>query len=216
MPLPKPLSKQQILAAMSQTKSNRAACRYLNCSYIHYKKWAKFYEATEEGYPNLFEQHKNQSGKGIPKFLTNSKKKPALLDIIEGRVPMTNFTPEKMKQRLIEEGFLKEECGMCGFHERRVSDYKIPIILHFKDKNKKNYRIENLEFLCYNCYYLSVSDIFSSKDLQQIEDHKPVYGTTNEVNFEMDDYTLQRMRELGLYDPPRGESDDDYDLVSRL
>jgi hypothetical protein len=212
MPQPKPLSKQQILAAMSQTKSNRAACRYLNVSYIHYKRYAKIYEATEEGYPNLFEQHKNQSGKGIPKFLPNKKKQPALLDIIEGRVPMVHFTPEKMKKRLIEEGFLKEECYMCGFHERRVSDYKIPIILHFKDKNKKNYRMENLEFLCYNCYYLSVSDIFTSKDLQQLEDHKPLKGTTDEINFEMDDYTVQRMKELGLYDPPT----DDYDLVSRL
>ncbi len=216
MPLPKPLSKQQILAAMSQTKSNRAACRYLNCSYIHYKKWAKFYEATEEGYSNLFEQHKNQSGKGIPKFLTNSKKKPALLDIIEGRVAMTNFTPEKMKQRLIEEGFLKEECGVCGFHERRISDYKMPIILHFKDKNKKNYRMENLEFLCYNCYYLSIGDIFTGKDLTQLEDHKQVYNTTEAIDFQMDDYTLQRMKELGLYDPPKEDSDDDYDLVSRL
>ena len=135
-----------------------------------------------------------------------------MLDIIEGRVPMVHFTPEKMKKRLIEEGFLKEECYMCGFHERRVSDYKIPIILHFKDKNKKNYRMENLEFLCYNCYYLSVSDIFTSKDLQQLEDHKPLKGTTDEINFEMDDYTVQRMKELGLYDPPT----DDYDLVSRL
>jgi hypothetical protein len=212
MPQPKPLSKQQILAAMSQTKSNRASARYLNVSYIHYKRYAKIYEATEEGYPNLFEQHKNQSGKGIPKFLPNKKKQPALLDIIEGRVPMVHFTPEKMKKRLIEEGFLKEECYMCGFHERRVSDYKIPIILHFKDKNKKNYRMENLEFLCYNCYYLSVSDIFTSKDLQQLEDHKPLKGTTDEINFEMDDYTIQRMKELGLYDPPT----DDYDLVSRL
>ena len=212
MPQPKPLSKQQILAAMSQTKSNRAACRYLNVSYIHYKRYAKIYEATEEGYPNLFEQHKNQSGKGNPKFIPNKKKQPALLDIIEGRVPMVHFTPEKMKKRLIEEGFLKEECYMCGFHERRVSDYKIPIILHFKDKNKKNYRMENLEFLCYNCYYLSVSDIFTSKDLQQLEDHKPLKGTTDEINFEMDDYTVQRMKELGLYDPPP----DDYDLVSRL
>jgi hypothetical protein len=212
MPQPKPLSKQQILAAMSQTKSNRASARYLNVSYIHYKRYAKIYEATEEGYPNLFEQHKNQSGKGIPKFLPNKKKQPALLDIIEGRVPMVHFTPEKMKKRLIEEGFLKEECYMCGFHERRVSDYKIPIILHFKDKNKKNYRMENLEFLCYNCYYLSVSDIFTSKDLQQLEDHKPLKGTTDEINFEMDDYTVQRMKELGLYDPPT----DDYDLVSRL
>ena len=216
MPLPRPLGKEQILAAMSQTKSNRAACRYLNCSYIHYKKWAKSYDATDPTYPNLFEQHKNQSGKGISKFLTNSKKKPALLDIIEGRVPMTNFTSEKMKKRLIEEGFLKEECGMCGFHERRVLDYKMPIILHFKDKNKRNYRMENLEFLCYNCYYLSIGDIFTGKDLTQLEDHKQVYSTTEAIDFQMDDYTLQRMKELGLYDPPKEDSDDDYDLVSRL
>jgi hypothetical protein len=57
-----------------------------------------------------------------------------------------------------------------------------------------------------------VSDIFTSKDLQQLEDHKPLKGTTDEINFEMDDYTVQRMKELGLYDPPT----DDYDLVSRL
>ena len=57
MPKAKPLSKQQILAAVNKTKSNRAAARYLGVSYIHYKKWAKNYEPTEEGYENLFEQH---------------------------------------------------------------------------------------------------------------------------------------------------------------
>jgi hypothetical protein len=216
MPLPKPLSKEQILAAMSQTLSNRSAARYLNVSYQHYKKWAKLYEATKEGYPSLFEQHLNQQGLGIAKYLKNSKKQPALLDIIEGRVPMTSHTPEKMKKRLIEEGFLNEECYNCGFHERRLLDYKVPIILHFKDNNKKNYRIENLEFLCYNCYYLTIGDIFTGKDLTQLEDHKPVSNTTEAINFEMDDYTLQRMKELGLYDPPKSDSDDDYDLVSRL
>ena len=30
----------------------------------------------------------------------------------------------------------------CGFKERRVFDYKMPLLLHFKDKNKKNYRKE--------------------------------------------------------------------------
>ena len=84
MPQAKPLSKQQILAAVNKTKSNRAAARYLGVSYIHYKKWAKNYEATKEGYENLFEQHKNQSGKGIPKFLNGGKKTPAIVDIIEG------------------------------------------------------------------------------------------------------------------------------------
>ena len=75
MPKAKPLSKEQIIAAMSQTLSNRAAARYLNVSYQHYKKWAKLYESNS--HDNLFEQHKNQSGKGIPKFLNGGKKIPA-------------------------------------------------------------------------------------------------------------------------------------------
>ena len=33
-----------------------------------------------------------------------------------------------------------EECSVCKFHERRVSDYKMPLLLNFKDGNKKNYR----------------------------------------------------------------------------
>ena len=72
MPKAKPLSKEMIVAAMNKTKSNRAAARYLNVSYVHYKRWAKIYEATEEGFDNLFDQHLNPSGKGIPKFLNNS------------------------------------------------------------------------------------------------------------------------------------------------
>jgi len=211
MPLPKPLGKEQIVAAMSQTRSCRAAARYMNVSYTHFKFWAKQYEATEEGYDNLFEQHKNPSGKGIPKFLKSSGKEPALLDIIEGRIDASSFAPEKIKYRLVSEGYLLEECSSCGFHERRVSDYKIPLLLHFKDKNKKNYRKENIEFLCYNCYYLSVGDIFTDKQVEAIEDHKPV--NTGEVNWDLDDYQLQRLKELGLGDI---EVDDDLDIVSRL
>jgi len=211
MPLPKPLGKEQIIAAMSQTRSCRAAARYMNVSYTHFKYWAKQYEATEEGYDNLFEQHKNPSGKGIPKFLKSSGKEPALLDIIEGRIDASSFSPEKIKYRLVSEGYLLEECSNCGFHERRVSDYKIPLLLHFKDKNKKNYRKENIEFLCYNCYYLSVGDIFTDKQVEAIEDHKPV--NTGEVSWDLDPYQLERLKELGLGDI---EADDDLDIVSRL
>ncbi len=56
MPLPKPLTKEQIIAAMGVTKSNRAAARWLNVSYIHYKKWAKNYKDEETG-KTLFEKH---------------------------------------------------------------------------------------------------------------------------------------------------------------
>jgi hypothetical protein len=212
MPDPKPLSKEDILRAMNVTQSNRAAARYLHVSYIHYKKWAKNYDATESGYKSLFEQHLNQSGKGIPKFLKGSGKEPALLDIIEGRVDASSFSPDKLKYRLITEGYLAEECATCGFHERRVSDYKMPLLLHFKDNNKKNYRQENIELLCYNHYFLTVGDIFSDKQIKGIEDHVPTYES--EVTWEMDDYTRQRLEELGLVDKPK-DDDDPYSLVSR-
>ena len=207
MPKAKPLSKEQILAAMSQTKSNRAACRYLNVSYIHYKKWAKLYES--DTHDNLFEQHKNQCGKGIPKFLRGKGKEPALIDIIEGRVDASSFSPDKIKYRLITEGHLLEECSMCKFKERRVSDYKMPLLLHFKDGNKKNYRKENIELLCYNHYFLTVGDIFTDKQIKGIEDHKPV--NQSEVKWELDDYQLSQLEKLGL-----GDNKDEEDYISRI
>ena len=207
MPKAKHLGKEMILAAMSQTKSNRAACRYLNVSYIHYKRWAKLYES--DTHKDLFEQHKNQSGKGIPKFLRSKGKEPALIDIIEGRVDASSFSPDKIKYRLITEGHLLEECNTCEFKERRVSDYKMPLLLNFKDNNKKNYRKENIELLCYNHYFLTVGDIFTDKQIKGIEDHKPV--NQSEVKWELDDYQLKQLEKLGL-----GNSTKDEDYISRI
>jgi len=212
MPEAKPLSKEDILRAMNVTMSNKAAARYLHVSYIHYKKWAKIYDATEEGYPNLFEQHKNQAGKGIPKFLRADGPEPALIDIIEGRVDASSFNPDKLKYRLITEGYLAEECAVCKFHERRVSDYKIPLLLNFKDNNKKNWNKDNIELLCYNHYFLQVGDIFTDKQIKGIEDHVPTYQS--EVEWEMDDYTRKRLEELGLADK-KIDDNDPYSLVSR-
>lgn len=212
MPNPKPLSKTQILAAMAKTKSNMASARYLHVSYQHYKKYAKNYEATEEGYDNLFDQHKNQSGKGIPKFLSNGKKDPALLDIIEGRISPSHFNPSKIKYRLIEEGYLEEECSVCKFNERRVLDYKVPLLLHFKDKNGNNYSQNNIELLCYNHYFLYVGDVFSSTDENQIESHTPLNKTTERVEWELDQYHLDRLKELGLTD----DTPDEDQYISRI
>jgi transposase len=206
MPKAKPLSKQQIQAAMNKTKSNRAAARYLGVSYIHYKKWAQNYDS--ETHENLFEQHKNQSGKGIPKFLNGSVKQPAVLDIIEGRVDPSHFTASKIRDRMIGEGYLDDCCSHCSFNERRVLDYKVPLIMNFKDGNKKNYKLDNVELLCYNCYFLTVGDIFNDKQIQTMEEHKPV--NEGKVDWEIDDYHLQRLKELGL------EDTDELDLISRI
>jgi hypothetical protein len=164
---------------------------------------------------SLFDVHKNQCGKGIPKFLSNSqfsKNDPAILDVIEGRVDASHFNPQKLKYRMITDGYLKEECANCGFHERRVSDYKTPLIMHFKDGNKQHYGLNNIEMLCYNCYYLMVGDVFDNKQLDGLEDHKPTYNS--QVDWELDDYTKQRLIELGLEKPKPIE--DGSEFISRL
>jgi hypothetical protein len=50
--------------------------------------------------------------------------------------------------------------------------------------------------------------------LRQLEEHKPLRVTTEEINFQLDDYQVQRLRELGLYDPPK--IDNPYELVSKF
>ena len=213
MPAAKPISKDMCLTAMDKTKSVKAAARYLNCSYHHLKRYMKLYVDEETG-KTLFDKHKNQQGKGIPKFLRASGKEPALMDIIEGKINPASFSPDKLKYRLTTEGYLEERCGNCGFTEHRVTDHKVPLILHFKDKNKLNYNLNNIEFLCYNCYFLFIGEVFSERDIKKLEDNKSVTKTTDAVDMQLDDYHLQRLKELGLDGENPTDDDDPYNLVS--
>lgn len=204
-------TKDQILAGMKATLSVRACARNLGCSYQHLKKWMKIYYG-EDG-RTLFEIHKNPHGKGINKWLGRGGKEPPLIELIEGRLDISSFTPAKIKSRLIIEGLLQECCANCGFCERRVVDFKIPLLLHFKDKNKKNYRKENISLLCYNCYFLYYADIFSDKEIIQLEDHVPNQAENREVlKFELDPYQQEQLEKLGLSKPDT--SGDAYSLVS--
>ena len=83
--------------------------------------------------------------------------------------------------------------------------------MHFKDGNKKNYRAENLELLCYNCFFLRVGDVFENKQIQGLEDHVTIYKQ-EEPNWELDEYQLQRLKELGLAD----EEPEQDNFISRL
>ena len=88
----------------------------------------------------------------------------------------------------------------------------MPLILHFKDKNKQHYRLDNLEMLCYNYYFLSVGNIFTNKQIEGMEDHVPT--RENLPDWEIDDYQKQRLTELGLYEPK--PLDDGSEFISRL
>ena len=200
MPAAKTYSREDILRAMRFTKSNRAAARYLGCSYQHYKPYAKLFrvEESDPHSPTLFEIHKNQSGKGIPKFLPNRRKEPNVKLIFETGTGWESFTPEKIKARGVAEGYLKEQCYHCGFAERRVTDYKTPLLLNFKDGNRNNYLTDNLELLCYNDYFLLVADPLTPDQVRHIEDNTTVKAVSHD--WDLDEAHLENMKALGILD----------------
>ena len=212
MPKAKPLTKQDLLRAMEYTKSIRAAANYLGCSYQHVKPYFKIYRVDDNdpNSPTLFEVHYNQKGKGIPKFLPQTKKDPTVKLILEGGDGWQSFTPEKIKVRAINEGFLKECCDKCGFSERRVLDYKVPLLLTFRNNNKADYRLENLQLLCYNCYFLFVGNVFTDGQLQDIESNRE--AKEKSFDWQLDDKQIENMKSLGLWD----EEADEDSLIARL
>jgi len=210
MPRPsKIIPKEDIERAQLRTRSNMAAARYLRVSYDHYKKYAKMYK-NEEGV-TLLEAHKNQQGKGIPKFALKGKDKIPLMDLLEGRVPIEHFEAQEIKRRIIFEGLIEEKCAKCNFSERRITDTKVPVILNFIDGNKKNWHLDNLEFLCYNCSFLYAASPIEEKQAEAMENY--VKTRNDEPDWELDQAHIEHLKSLGLYDE---ESDDGSEYISRL
>lgn len=77
-------------------------------------------------------------------------------DIISGKNP--NISKDKLREVLIRDGIFEEKCNICGFEERRVIDYQVPLVMLWKDGNFKNHAMDNLELICYNCYFLNYSE----------------------------------------------------------
>lgn len=190
------LTREDIERAIKMTRSNRAAARYLHCSFPHYKQYAKLFK-NEEGV-TLFESHKNQAGRGVPKFITGRANEAPLKEILEGTFPVEHFKPAKIKSALIAEGYLAEECNRCGFHESRLLDGKVPLILTFKDKNRHNYKQDNIELLCYNCSFLYANSPISEEQVEEMEDY--VEKKVQTFDWEIDQAHIEHLKELGLWE----------------
>lgn len=171
----KGLSRDQIENAMRNSKSNNAAARYMGVAIVTYRKYAKMYYDDATG-KTLYEKHCNPYAIGIKKGLKNNPEKDQnqLMDIIEGKVLPTSYTPQRLRNALIKEKFIKEECALCGFKEQRIHDYKVPLLLTFRDGDKRNWKLDNLELLCYNHFFLMVGEVFTQKQIEAIQGlHRP-------------------------------------------
>ena len=58
-----------------------------------------------------------------------------------------------------------------------------------------------------------MDNVFTEKDIEQLEDHVPLNNISKAIDFQLDDYHLQRLKELGL-DGNKEDDDDPYNLVN--
>ena len=139
----KPIPKSRIKWAIDSTLSIRAAAKYLGVSYNTFKKYAIMYD--------LFEQHKNQSGKGIT-TKGNTGWGVKIQDLFDGKHP--NYPHWKLQERAVRDGYLKQECSNCGYDDYREKDMRGPYLRCFLDGDPKNHELANLYLLCYNCFFI--------------------------------------------------------------
>jgi hypothetical protein len=109
----------------------------------------------------LFELHKNKPGKGLRRRTPPKYYRSKLEDILAGKHPKYNRSV--LKKRLLLSGEFRECCDICGFDERRITDYTVPLILDWIDGDNTNHLRENLRFVCYNCYYLNIGNLLGGR-----------------------------------------------------
>jgi Zn finger protein HypA/HybF involved in hydrogenase expression len=127
---------KKISEVCSNTNSMAEAARELA---INYKTLKKYTETL-----GLF--NPNPSGKGINKK-GNGTKIP-LNEILEGLHP--NYQTNKLRIRLIKEGFKPDECEVCGIDKWLGN--KISLELDHIDGDKHNHKYNNLRIVCPNCH----------------------------------------------------------------
>lgn len=144
-PFTKILLRSEIEEAQRNTNSNQAAARWLNVSYRRYRKYARLY--------GLFDSHLNPTGVGVEKGFSKRPTSVPLRDVLAGKYP--KYSLAKLRNRLIARNKIIEQCALCGFNERRITDNRVPVMLTFKDGDHSNFLLDNLELRCYNCMFLT-------------------------------------------------------------
>ena len=153
------MPESDIRYAIANTKSNAEAARFLKVSFTTWKKYAKMY--------GIFEIDYNPLNVPIERRLKLTVGKYPLSEILQGMHP--NYPIYKLKRRLIKNDVFPEQCSCCGFEEVRVTDGKAPLLLDFFDGNWQNHKLDNLRFLCYNCFFLLIGKRKIPKDGQYVE-----------------------------------------------
>lgn len=125
-----------------------------------------------------------------------SKNKIPINEIL---VENSNYSnTSKLKQRLIEEGFMEHKCSACGIESWAGK----PISLHLDHINgvKCDNRIDNLRILCPNCH--SQTDTYAGKNIYVKNNKKLKISIPRKSKF---DHITPDWLQLAVWEKPSSE-----------
>ena len=128
--------REQILIWINENRSKAYMARELKCKQETLSKYLDKMGIVYTG---------NQSGRGMTK--TNGRTK---LKLVEYLATSKDIQSNKVRLRLLEEGYKEHKCECCGL--TTWLDEPIPLELHHKDGDRTNNTLENFMLLCPNCH----------------------------------------------------------------
>ena len=137
--------KQEIEKAIKESKSMMEASKKLNFNIKTFRRMAVEL--------NLWEP--NPSGKGTKR--STFKPKYDIEKIFSNELPMQS---NKLRKRLLREGYKKPVCEMCS--GTVWLGKPMPLELHHIDGNNKNNSLANLKLICPNCH--TFTETYKSKN----------------------------------------------------
>jgi hypothetical protein len=137
----RPLLQSEIEEAKLKSPFAAQQARYLNVASSTYRKYAKLY--------GIYEPKPNEKGKR--NLYDPNKGKYPINEVLNGQHP--DVSDWVVKDKLIRGKILPPECAICGYNKRRIVDNKICLLIDHKDGDRKNFKKENLQLLCFNCTF---------------------------------------------------------------
>jgi hypothetical protein len=140
----RPILQSEIEAVQKLSPFAAAHARMLGIAKCTYRKYAEMY--------GIYNPKPNALGKR--NLFDPSRGKYPLEKILSGEL---NGNPQlsdwKVRDKIIRGGIVPPKCNICGYDKRRIGDNKLALLLDHKDGDEKNYKLENLQLLCYNCTF---------------------------------------------------------------
>lgn len=132
--------KDQILQWISENQSKAFMAKELGCNPKTINSILKKFEIEYSG---------NQSGKGLSK---SGSQKLSLQEYLDTSIDIQS---NKVRKKLLEEGYKEHRCENCGLTE--WLGLPISLELHHKDGNRNHNELSNYELLCPNCHAMTDS-----------------------------------------------------------